>query len=189
MPATLPDIRNDADLRADPRFGGLLRYIDGKRGTQRWASRVDIDPSEIPTLLANIWIIEIEPRDDASQPRLRVRLAGTQFERIYGRSLAGAYLESLEWGVHSARIFESLNRMADQGHSHFLDASAQIQPRVSRRVRRLGLPLSVDQQRVSHLMLLAFYDFSASQQDHFREVWLSSEGTGRMPSGVLNDEP
>src|SRR6185369_4172417 len=100
---------------------------------------------------------------DDSQPRLRVRLAGTQIERIYGRSLTGAYLESLEWGAHSARIFQSLNRMADQGHGHFLDASAQIQPRVSRRVRRLGLPLSLDQRRVSHLMLLAFYEFSANQ--------------------------
>jgi hypothetical protein len=189
LPATLPDIRDEAGLRADPRFGGLLRYVDGKRGTRRWASRTDIDASEIPTLLANIWIIEIEPQHDDSQPRLRVRLAGTQIERIYGRSLTGAYLESLDWGTHSARIFHSLGRMADQGDGHFLDASAQIQPRVSRRVRRLGLPLSADQQRVSHLMLLAFYEFSANQQDHFRELWLSGEGTGRTPSGVLNDEP
>lgn len=190
MPATLPEIIDEPSLRADPRFGRLLRYVAEKRGTRRWASRTDIDASEIPTLLANIWIIEVEPRPDGSlQPRLRVRLAGTQIERIYGRSLAGAYLESLDWGFHSTRIFNSLGRMADFGDSHFLDASAQIQPRLSRRVRRLGIPLSADQQRVSHLLLLAFYEFTSGQQDHFHELWLDVEGTGRMPPAVLNDDP
>ena len=178
-----------AGLRGDQRFGRLLSYADGKRGGNRWAKRVDIDPSDIPMLLPNIWIIEVDPRPPGGEAaRLRVRLAGTQVERIYGRSLAGEYLENLDGGHHSARIFASLNRMADEGLSHFLDVSALIQPRLSRRVRRLGLPLSDDQTRVSHLLLLAYYEFISGQPDHFRELWLGAEETGRAPPAVLNDD-
>jgi hypothetical protein len=188
LPATLPEIMDIAGLHADPRFGRLLSYIAGKRGENRWAARTDIDPSDIPMLLPNIWIIEVDRRPLSSDTtRLRVRLAGTQVERIYGRSLAGEYLENLDWGQHSGRILASLNRMVDQGEGHFLDASAHIQPRLSRRVRRVGLPLSDDQERVSHLLLLAYYEFIAGQPDHFRELWLSAEETGRAPQAVLND--
>ena len=167
------DIRDAAGLRADPRFGRLITHVEAKRRGRRWAARGDIDASDIPALLPHVWIIEIEPASgDLMQPRLRVRLAGTQVERIYGRSLSGIYLESLDWGPHSDRIFASLNRMADEGIGHFLDTSAQIQPRLSRRVRRLGLPLSDDQQRISHLLLLAYYEFNAATPEHFHEFWL-----------------
>jgi hypothetical protein len=190
LPTTLPDIVDIRGLHAEPRFGRLLDYVAAKREGRRWAARRDIDASEIPKLVANIWIIEIEPRAvDDDRPRLRVRLAGTQVERIYGRSLGGEYLEAMAWGTHSARIFASLNRMADDGSSHFLDASALIQPRLSRRVQRLGIPLSDDQQRVSHLLLLAYYEFAAGQPDHFHEIWLDAEETGRDAPGVLNEDP
>jgi hypothetical protein len=172
---TLSDIRDFDGLMTDPRFGRLLSHVAMKRGARRWASRSDIDAADIPTLLPNLWVIEIEPRDDPSMPRLRVRLAGTQVERIYGRSLTGLYLEALDWGIHSAQIFHSLNRMADEGVGHFLDVAAMIQPRLSRRVRRLGLPLSDDQQRISHLVLLAYYEFNASAPEHFFELWLDEK--------------
>lgn len=161
-----------AGLKADPRFGRLLAHVRHKRGSRRWASRADIDAADIPTLLPNIWVIEIERHPDPTQRRLRVRLAGTQVERIYGRSLGGLYLEELDWGIYSARIFHSLARMADDGIGHFLDAAAMIQPRLSRRVRRLGFPLSDDQIRVSHLVLLAYYEFNDSAPEHFHELWL-----------------
>jgi hypothetical protein len=166
------DIRDLAGLKADPRFGRLLTHVTAKRDGRRWAARAEIDASEIPGLLPHIWMIEIEQPGSPQGQRLRVRLAGTQVERIYGRSLAGLYLEDMDWGVHSTRIFHSLHRMADDGVGHFLDAAAIVQPRVSRRVRRLGLPLSDDQERVSHLLLLAYYEFNASAAEHFHELWL-----------------
>lgn len=188
MPKTLPDIFDIRGLAADPKFGSLLDYIAAKRRGRRWVARAEIDASDIPRLIPNLWMIEIEPRPAGdARPRLRVRLAGTQVERIYGRSLAGEFLENMAWGTHSARIFASLNRMADDGLGHYLDVSALIQPRLSRRVRRLGLPLSDDQARVSHLLLLAYYEFMSGQPDHFRELWLDAEETGRAPPAVLND--
>ncbi len=182
LPETLNDIRSRADLERDPRFGKLMAFVDTRRNGRRWSSRANIDPAEIPALLPNLWLIEIESdKRRAEDPCLRVRLAGTQIERIYGKSLNKTYLESLDWGNHSGRIFNSLNRMADEGIGHYLDATAIIQPRVSRRVRRLGLPLSDDQARVSHLLLLAYYEFHTHAPERYDEFWIETEETGRAP--------
>ncbi|WP_374377912.1 PAS domain-containing protein [Dongia sp.] len=166
------DIHDPPTLAADPRFGRLLRHVAGKRGDRRWARRADIDASEIPGLLPHIWMIEIERPGDCNVRRLRVRLAGTRIENVYGRALSGLYLEEMDWGTYSPRILNSLTRMADEGIGHFLDAAAMVQPRLSRRVRRLGLPLSDDDERPSHLLLLAYYEFNASAPEHFNEMWL-----------------
>lgn len=179
-------------LRAHRGFGRLLAYVDSKRQGHRWAPRSAIDPTEIPALLPHLWLIEVS----ATAPRLLVRLAGTRVGAAYGRTLSGTYLEELDWGPNSPRIFATLHGMADRGVGHFLDASAQIQPRLSRRVQRLGLPLSLDQARVSHLILLAFYEFTrgaaaGSNPEHFRGFWLEAETceTGRGAGGALHETP
>lgn len=186
---TSPEITDEAGLRTHPGFVRLLDYAAAKRAGRRWARRSDIDPCDIPALLPHLWVIEI----GRAAPRLLVRLAGTRIETVYGRSLAGTHLEELDWGPNSARIFASLNGMADRGLGHFLDVSARIKPRLVRRVQRLGLPLSEDQQRISHLLMLAFYEFEQGDRakmppDHFREFWLDDTGsTGRNPAGALNE--
>lgn len=184
-----PEITDEAGLRAHPGFARLLDYVATRREGRRWARRSDIDPCDIPTLLPHLWLIEI----GSAPPRLLVRLAGTRIETVYGRGLSGTHLEALDWGPNSARIFASLNGMADRGLGHFLDVSARIKPRLVRRVLRLGLPLSEDQQRVSHLLMLAFYQFEQGDRkqmppDHFREFWLDAAApTGRNPAGALNE--
>jgi hypothetical protein len=194
---TSQEISATADLASHAGFARLLDYVEAKRAGRRWARRSDIDPCDIPGLLPHLWLIEI----GSSRPRLLVRLAGTRIETVYDRSLTGRYLEDLDWGLNSTRIFASLNSMADHGKGHFLDVSARIKPRLVRRVQRLGLPLSEDQQRVSHLILLAFYEFEQGERgkmppDHFREFWLDLPGpggdieggaTGRNPVGALNE--
>lgn len=176
------DITDLAGLRAHRGFGRLLDYVEAKRGSHRWTPRGAIDPTEIPALLPHLWLIEVGEK----APRLMVRLAGTRVEAAYGRSLTGTYLEELDWGPNSQRIFTTLYGMADRGIGHFLDASAHIQPRLTRRVRRLGLPLSLDQTRVSHLILLAFYEFTrgaaaGSSPEHFRGFWLEPTAPDPAP--------
>ncbi|MBL8707902.1 MAG: PAS domain-containing protein [Rhodospirillaceae bacterium] len=190
------DDLDPAMLRRHAGFGRLIAYVAEKRRERQWAARADIDPCDLAGLLPHLWLIEV----GTAQPRLLVRLAGTRIETVYGRSLTGRYLEELDWGPNSAQIFASLNRMADTGAAHFLDAAAQIRPRLSRRVQRLGLPLSDDQQRISHLLLLAYYEFTsgaaAGTRDHFREMWLSpdqlavpsaADTAGRKADGTLHE--
>ncbi|WP_374373770.1 PAS domain-containing protein [Dongia sp.] len=189
------EITDAAELWSHPGFGRLLGYVDQKRGGNRWARRSDIDPCEIPGLLPHLWLIEVAE----GSPRLLVRLAGTRVESVYGRSLTGIHLENLDWGPNSARIFASLHGMADTGRGHFLDVAAHVTPRLARRVQRLGLPLSEDQERVSHLLLVAFYAFTRGGQgsigpEHFREFWLEDADTrrdraGRIAPAALNEKP
>lgn len=189
------EITDAAGLWSHAGFGRLLGYVDQKRGDNKWARRSDIDPCEIPGLLPHLWLIEV----GENNPRLLVRLAGTRVESVYGRSLTGIYLEQLNWGPNSPRIFASLHGMADRGQGHFLDVAAHVTPRLARRVQRLGLPLSEDQRRVSHLLLVAFYEFARGGNErigpeHFREFWLEDADTrrdraGRMAPAALHEKP
>lgn len=197
-----PEISDLAGLRAHRGFARLLDYVAEKRGAARWASRTAIDPIDIPALLPHLWLIEIVRADD--KVRLLVRLAGTRVENIYGRSLTGTWLEDLDWGENSARIFASLYGMADTGRGHFLDASARIQPRLARRVQRLGLPLAEADGKPTHLLMLALYEFARGDRtsigpDYFRAFWLepgddaagrgSADAAGRGPVDAAGRGP
>ena len=191
-----PEITDLAGLRAHRGFARLLDYVAEKRGLSRWASRAAIDPVDIPTLLPHLWLIEIVR--DSGKPRLLVRLAGTRVESVYDRRLAGIWLEDLDWGENSARIFASLYGMAESGRGHFLDASARIKPRLARRVMRLGLPLAEAEAKPTHLLMLALYEFARGDQrsigpDYFREFWLdtaaAADDAGRGGTAALNENP
>ena len=158
---------NEATLRADPKFSRFLEYLGDKAGQKRWASRADFDPLDIPGLLPNLWLIEIKP----DKPRLLVRLTGTQVDLAYAGSLRGQFMEEIDWGPSSQRIIASLQRMADTGERHFVDFSALASEDRSVHVRRLGVPLSDDQSRMSHLLMLAFYNETFATPEHFTELW------------------
>jgi hypothetical protein len=49
------------------------------------------DPLNLPKLLPNLWIIEVEP----ATRRFRMRLTGENINAIYGRSIAGQYFQDV----------------------------------------------------------------------------------------------
>lgn len=57
-------------------------------------ARRDIRPADIPSLLPNISLIDIEP----APRRFRFRLAGTRVRDIYDREVTGLYVDDLDWG-------------------------------------------------------------------------------------------
>jgi hypothetical protein len=68
----------------------LFSYWDALRGQRAAPERGDIDPGEIRHILADSFILEIEPRGTAS-----VRLAGTRLCALFGRELRGTPLHEL----------------------------------------------------------------------------------------------
>lgn len=92
-----------ADVRA-PIILEMLAYWESKRMAGRLPRPTDIDPTEIPRLIASIVICDLE-----HDPfRVRYRLAGTRQVHILGNELTGRYVDEMDWeeGPFVHRIFE-----------------------------------------------------------------------------------
>lgn len=81
----------------------MLAYWRSKRAGDRLPRPADIDPTEIPKLIASIVICDLE----TNPFRVRYRLAGTRQVHILGNELTGRYVDELNWeeGPFVHRIF------------------------------------------------------------------------------------
>lgn len=88
----------------------LYDYWCTKGGTKAIPYRADICPADIPRLLPNISLIEIE----CDPFRFRFRLAGTRIREIFDREVTGLYVNDFDWDKNRdywlrnyRRIFET----------------------------------------------------------------------------------
>ena len=80
-----------ADQIESPRIRQLFEYWQSKCRDGRLPRRADIDPTEIPQLMPNILIVDIE-----QDPfRVRYRLVGTQIVEATGFEFTGRYLDDI----------------------------------------------------------------------------------------------
>jgi hypothetical protein len=76
-----------------PLILSMLEYWQGKVVDGRLPRPADIDPTEIPKLIAAMVICDLE-----EQPfRVRYRLAGTRQVHILGHELTGRYVDEMNW--------------------------------------------------------------------------------------------
>lgn len=86
-----------------PQIRDMLAYWERKRAGRPLPHPADIDPTEIPKLIASIVICDLE-----SNPyRVRFRLAGTRQVHVLGSELTGRYVDEMNWpeGPFVHRIF------------------------------------------------------------------------------------
>jgi hypothetical protein len=96
-------IYESIDSVRSPQIREMLAYWSSKRTEGRLPRPADIDPTEIPKLIASIVICDLE-----SDPfRVRFRLAGTRQVHILGNELTGRYVDEMNWeeGPFVHRIF------------------------------------------------------------------------------------
>lgn len=67
----------------------LFRYWDSLRPADGLPARKDFDPTEIPDLLPNIWLIDVIP----PTPRFQYRLVGTAIVQARGYDQTGCFLD------------------------------------------------------------------------------------------------
>jgi hypothetical protein len=81
----------------------MLAYWRSKAAAGRLPRPADIDPTEIPKLIASMVICELE----ANPFRVKYRLAGTKQVHILGNELTGRYVDEMNWpeGPFVHRIF------------------------------------------------------------------------------------
>ena len=67
----------------------LFCYWDSLRPAGGLPARKDFDPTQIPDLLRNIWLIDVVP----PEPRFRYRLVGTAIVEARGYDQTGSFLD------------------------------------------------------------------------------------------------
>lgn len=128
-------------------LGDLLRYwqLAGRGGVP---SRADIDPADIPNLLSNVILIDVQ----RAPIRFRARLCGTEVDRLVGRNFTGCYLDDMTAGYFERDILLD-----------YAEVVLHKKPKVARRsiptangnwlrYQRLLLPLSSDGWAVDKLL-------------------------------------
>ena len=63
------------------------------RGKRAMPRRADIDPAEIPHLLPNVFLVDIE----RAPFRVRYRVVGTNAVELQGRDFTGQYLDEMRF--------------------------------------------------------------------------------------------
>ena len=130
----------------------LLRELhdcwDGKRAGRAMASRSDIDPLDIPRILPNLLLFDVQ----AESRRFKARLVGTAIVDLYGADYTGRYLDEIELGGGREQILKDyetcleLRRPAISNGLFWNLRDAQL------RIERLILPLSDDQEEANMLL-------------------------------------
>ena len=132
-----------ADLRR------LHRYWLSKRGGRAFPARADIDPTEIPTLLPHVLLVDVL---DGGQ-RFRFRLVGTAVAR--GRDPTGRFLhEAAPKGLYGHHIIALYNQAIQLGLPYYTEFSYESASRGGpASIRRLFLPLAEDGSEINMLLI------------------------------------
>lgn len=136
------------DFRADPILGNALRYWEHKRGDRRMPPRRDLDPTEIPSLLSHLQMIDVIDRG----ARFRYRLVGTTLVETFGFDYTGRFADELFSGVRRDFVQKIYRIVCDERCPVFLHNVYQTMKHHSLIGMRLFLPLSNDGEEVNIIL-------------------------------------
>ncbi len=139
------------DYRADPLLGRALDYWAGKRGARSMPQRRDIEPGEIPRLLPNLQLIDVQG------DQFRYRLIGTALVEAFGRDYTGTYAHELFPGPRGDFVRALYRSVRDSGRPLFSRNRYLTTRDVDLIANRLYMPLSEDDHSVG--MLLGAFSF------------------------------
>jgi hypothetical protein len=136
-----------------------LEYWQGKRGARRMPARRDIDPIEIPDLLPNIVLVDVE-RDPLD---FRYRLIGTAITAHLARDYTGTCFSSLPHQQPGSRVWETGVRVLAEKEPIFSDIPYVGPDRWVRGYGDLYMPLSENDDDVN--MIFGVVQFETGLQD------------------------
>jgi len=126
----------------------LLAYWQETRGERAVPALADIDPTDIPWALGQIWLCDRLAHGN----RFRYRLAGEKVNAYWGFSIAGKHLDEIVPSDRLASVTEKF-RMACELPAVVRDrVSLSLSEEIVRHGERLILPLSQDGARVDVLL-------------------------------------
>lgn len=155
MPDASSDTGNQADsfqqlVGADEVLSSVHSYWRSKWRDTALPSRDDIAPAEISTLLPNVGLIDVLPRER----NFRYRLVGTYLVDMFGRDFTGTKLgEPFKEGSYGKFLHRFYQDAVDSRAAVYCESSFRYRGTGDLYIRRLVLPIvrSPGQQSVSML--------------------------------------
>jgi len=135
----------------------IFAYWDGKRGDRKMPRRADIDPAEVRRLLPNILLVDVkwDPLDFV------YRLVGTEEVAMRRADPTGKRVEENTFGPSRDLVMANYRAVAANGGLLYDPNSFTSLDGRYIRDESLFLPLSEDGQRVSQILVYAYYRFAA----------------------------
>ena len=133
---------DEEDLRS------LYLYWLSKKTSRFPPSRAAIDPTELKSLLASIFVIEV----DHDEQRFRYRLAGQKVEDLVQAPLHGRWLDEALRSPLREFFDEGFCISAFGAKVHYRSNTLHLAGRPYMRYSRLLLPMSEDGTRMDHLL-------------------------------------
>lgn len=151
----------------DPRLEEAYEYWRRKAAGRKLPQRRDIDPVDIPKLLPDVMLVDVEP-----DGRYRYRLIGTQNTQAQGVTATGRYLDDVlpgpEYRNHVIGLYDESVREKRALYSECLFLSPErLAP--ERHTKVLFMPLSEDGETVNMVFVLQIFLYieQATRERHF----------------------
>ena len=152
-----PFITHDIDFDAlHPRFSRVRTYLETKTAGKRMAARDDIDPVEMPDVLAFINLIDVS-WSEPEPPRFKFRLLGKRQIRYAGGDFTGKRVEEALSGSSASAAIAAMRRVAIERRPFFGRFAMPVDGREFVTTERLMFPLSPDDETVN--MLLSIHNY------------------------------
>ncbi|HEX3881929.1 MAG TPA: PAS domain-containing protein [Stellaceae bacterium] len=152
---------------SDPRLHQAFAYWRRKAAGRPLPRRRDIDPIEIPKLLPDVMLVDVE-----ADGRYRYRLIGTENTQAQGIKATGRYLDEvlpgLEYKNHVLGLYDESVRMRQALYSECLFLSPErLAP--ERHTKVLFMPLSEDGDTVNMVFVLQIFLYieHGTRERHF----------------------
>jgi hypothetical protein len=137
----------------DERLRRLLRHWLERRGERTAPLRSAIDPTAIGPILSSVWMCDYLPADR----RFRMRLAGEDINRLYGRNVTQCMFEEIIAPPLLAEVIRRYRRVVEEpavlhcgGHIYLASNRSEVG-------ERLVLPLSDDSGAILHVIGASVY--------------------------------
>lgn len=148
------EIITSADQIASPRLQQLYDYWQSKRREGRLPRRADIDPTEIPQLMPNLLLVDVE----YNPFRVRYRLVGTQVVEATGFEFTGRYLDEIVLPDDEGPFLESYQLAAEQKVPVLARIKWHLDADTIGEYDACFLPLSEDGVTVDKVLSMECYD-------------------------------
>jgi hypothetical protein len=146
------DLNAFAHVR-DERLRRLLRHWLERRGDGLAPRRSAIDPTAIGPILASVWMCDYLPADR----RFRMRLAGEDINRLFGRNITQCMFEEIIAPPLLAEVIRRYRRVVDEPAIMHCDGHIYLASNRSEIGERLVLPLADDSGAIRHVIGASVY--------------------------------